>query len=162
MLLLLPPEVHYFSMQLDIPYFEQHGEANCGAACLRMLLARQQFFLSEEELATLAGITLEHGAERDKLTEAALQCGLQASEAFGSLHTLSSLVEQNKSAVVNYIMPELEIGHYAVLSGYTEKEVLLHDPWFGAHFSLPHQELAKRWLGYKTEVATQGWLMVEG
>ncbi|HRY62219.1 MAG TPA: cysteine peptidase family C39 domain-containing protein, partial [Candidatus Paceibacterota bacterium] len=74
-----------------------------------------------------------------------------------TLEEIEKLLRDGVPAVVYFIEPSEDEHHYAVVTGLTDKEIVLADPWNGADFRMMRDEFEKRWYGYEDE--KNRWLL---
>lgn len=137
-------------MQVSIPYHRQDTSYTCGPASLQMLLHHfNGVYPSESELARR--LHTSNKAERDGtshselirvLREEGLNVYVDNEASFG---TLEAILKIGVPALVHYIEPEGDVGHYAVAVGIDTQRVYLNDPWHGSGFSLLREEFLDRW-----------------
>jgi len=59
--------------------------------------------------------------------------------------------------IVNYVEPEDEIGHFAIVKGLTKNKIILYDPWHGPSFSLERKDFLKRWHNHRNTI--KRWIL---
>ena len=47
--------------------------------------------------------------------------------------------------IVNYVEPDTDTGHYAVVIGLENGKIILNDPWNGEGFAISEEEFVRRW-----------------
>lgn len=132
--------------QLDLPYFRQDTIYSCGPAVAQMVLRHFGVVYSEAELITVLGTNPQIGTKHDALIELLTGAGLHCyANNDSSLDEVDSYLEQRAPVIVHYLEPSNDEGHFAVVTAVLERLVMLHDPWNGEGFSLPHDEFEARW-----------------
>lgn len=145
-------------MRHQVPFFRQVEHYTCGPASLRMILAYLGKTIKEDELAAIARTRSSRGTPRWAMS--------YLSRTHAGMHVMKhARWEDLRKALqwgpvmVNYVEPEDDIGHYAVVTGYEKGEVILNDPWNGEDFHLSAPEFRKRWLNYKSREKGRGWMI---
>ena len=114
--------------KIKVPTILQMEAAECGAACLGMILAYYGLWLPPEELREKCGVGRD-GSKAANILRAAV--GLDC-EAAGYRWTAEDLREL--SAAGEPVFPLIvywEHNHFAILEGFTEDKVRLNDPAMG-------------------------------
>ena len=143
---------------MNIPYFKQEVDYFCGPASLQMAFAFFGKTISQTEIASQAGTTKEEGTDNDKLVKVAQEAGFRVStKELAALEDIQSYLTQNIPVIVNFIEPTDEEGHYAVVVGIDDKDIILNDPWNGPNFSIPKADFVNRW--HSTNNQHTRWLM---
>lgn len=151
----------YTGMRLRLPYFEQKFDYDCGAAAMKMVLARFGVRAPLLRLIRELRTTKKDGTTRRDMARVARAHGLRAEAVCGSsLPELRRLTAGNGMVIVEYILPKFEGAHYAVVSGFSAGRILLHDPTGGRYYSLPEREFLKRWYGRHRTVHKRWRLVV--
>lgn len=133
-------------LRLRLPYQKQKNGHYCGPAALKMALLHLGFRMSQDEIAREMSVSEETGTENDDMIAFARKQGFETvSKTGSSLNDLRELIRKGLPVIVNYIEPTDEDGHYAAVSGLTAHNVVLHDPWNGKNFKLPHAKFLERW-----------------
>jgi len=138
-----------------IPYERQaEPETNraCGAACLSMVYrsfgmevtqdAIWPAIAKETRFGSLSSTT--HLMARDALSRGFAAVALQTRHA---LQTLRICRDSGIRAILNHrLTHDTPTGHYSVLVDIDNRNVVLHDPFFGPSRCLSHTELLELWL----------------
>ena len=123
---------------------------NCGAVCLRMVYTS---FRKEVPLAEIwPAVARENPLGRSSMTHLmvrdAVTRGFPA-VAFQARHPLLALrrcVEIGAHAILNHrLEKDSPVGHYTVLVGLDDRDVIVHDPLKGPMRRIPHAELLELW-----------------
>jgi ABC-type bacteriocin/lantibiotic exporter with double-glycine peptidase domain len=133
-----------------IPYFPQENEHTCGPAVVQMTLA--SFGIQVEQ--TTLDEKLETPREADKGTDTKMM--IQVLKEYGlaviekqpaNLSDVQDALTQNAVVIICYTEPDLDFGHYAILSEVADDYVVLvdPDPDHGPNFKMPREEFEKRW-----------------
>jgi ABC-type bacteriocin/lantibiotic exporter with double-glycine peptidase domain len=146
-------------MRLRLQYFEQKKDYDCGAAALKMVLAAYGHRVPLFKLLRQLRTTEKNGTTRRGMARVARLYGLRVeAHCDSSLAELRRLVRERGTAVVEYILPDFEGAHYAVVSGFSAGRILLHDPTKGRYYKLAEKEFVKRWYG-RHRTAHKRWLL---
>lgn len=133
-------------MVLRIPYYEQEEVYTCGPAALQMVFAYFDELRSQRRLTRLADTTPEHGTAQADMIRVAQEHGFYCLvRTHASLHDVRHYIRAGLPVIVNYIEPSENIGHFAVVTGFTRRHVILHDPWNGEGFRLSRHAFRRRW-----------------
>lgn len=147
-------------MQISVPFFRQKTEYSCGPACLRMMFAYHHTRVGEEVISESAGTNPRTGTARAAMLRAARMHGFVCRmSSNGTWSDVLQSLKEGMPVLINYREPSKEEGHYALVTGIRGDRVLLNDPWNGHPFSLPINELKRRWLGHRTREKNIGWMM---
>lgn len=149
--------------KIDVPYHGQKKEYTCGPASLRMVFSYFDSLQDEKKLARQAKTSRRKGTSRKQMVLTARKAGYWVYEQTGAgINVLKWCINHELPAIVNYIEPADDEGHYAVVVGYDPKGVLLHDPYpsNGQNFHLARRTFLARWHG-KSE-KSERWVMTIG
>jgi predicted double-glycine peptidase len=131
---------------LPVPFRRQKQNYTCGPVVLQMVFRYFGSQLKRHDLIQKARTNKEKGTARKAMRDVARREGFHFIAAYdGTLRTLTKYLKQGIPIIVNYIEPEQDDGHYAVVIGRKDDHIILNDPWHGPHFTLPLQEFTKRW-----------------
>ncbi len=137
-----------------VPY-EKQGDPQtnrgCGAACLSMVyrsfgkpIAQAEIWpaiAKENRFGSLASTT--HLMTQDALNRGFAAMAIQARHP---LQVLRICREQGIRGILNHrLQTDAPTGHYSVLIDIDDKNVLIHDPFFGPSRSLSYPELLELW-----------------
>lgn len=146
-------------MKLQIPYHRQREIYTCGAATLQMVSGYFKKWHSQAELERLTGAQPERGTPNSEMIRAATDAGFFCYvNENSSLYEIKHFMQKGLPVVVNYIEPSRDEGHFAVVSGFNRRSIILNDPWNGQNFRLKQAEFVRRW---HAEIDPyKRWLMV--
>jgi len=130
--------------KLIVPFFRQESEYSCGPAALRMMLAYYNILKTEEELVEKSRTSFE-GTCNEVLAETASHFRMCIVQTDLSMKTLFRCVESSTPMMVNYINPTSEVGHFAVVVGYSDTHLVLNDPSNGENYEIEHSHFEERW-----------------
>jgi hypothetical protein len=140
-----------------IPYEKQsdtQSNRTCGAACLSMVYRSLGKEVPQAEIWTAIAKKNRFGSLASTthlMAKDALGRGF-ASVAIGARHPLQILRichESGIRAILNHrLQHDSPAGHYTVLVDIDDKNVVLHDPFFGPSRCLSHAELIELWQPY--------------
>jgi hypothetical protein len=138
-----------------VPYEKQSGELTgraCGAACLSMAYRSFGKQVAQTEIWPVIAKANRFGQISSTtylMAQDALNRGFSA-VAIQARHPLQALRLAKAAgirAILNHrVQRDSAAGHYSILVDIDEKEVVVHDPLFGAARRLPHAELVELWL----------------
>ena len=144
--------------KIDVPFVRQKTDFYCGPASLEMVFGYFNCEKLQDELAFEMKTKENIGTKKKKMIEAVSECGFHYfTKKDGSVDDLKDLVSKKIPVVVNFIEPTDEVSHYAVVSGISENEIILSDPWNGDDFKITKAEFIKRWYGH--EDSKKRWLL---
>jgi len=138
-----------------IPYEKQADELTgraCGAACLSMAYRSFGKPIAQTEIWPVIAKPNRFGQVSSTtylMTQDALNRGFSA-VALQARHPLQALRLAKAAgicAILNHrVQRDSAAGHYSVLVDIDPKEVVVHDPLFGAARRMSHDELMELWL----------------
>ncbi|MFA6536719.1 MAG: cysteine peptidase family C39 domain-containing protein [Candidatus Paceibacterota bacterium] len=132
---------------LKVPYFKQDNNYSCGAAALQMVLRFYGEIYSEKHLAEVLGSNKDFGTSHQAMIDFVRKDGFHVHEAdFASHDDLKEFLSKNIPVIVNFLEPESNEGHYAVVIGCEVGHIFLNDPWDGKGFKLTIEAFEKRWI----------------
>ena len=138
-----------------IPYEQQAEELTgraCGAACLSMAYRSLGKQVAQTEIWPAISRQNRFGRMSSMthlMTQDALNRGFSAVafQARHPLHALQLCSANGIRAILNHrVQHDSAAGHYSILVDIDSKDVILHDPLFGAARRLPHAELLELWM----------------
>lgn len=145
----------------NIPFFRQSTNYTCGPACLQMLFAMHGLEHTEDELTMSAGTTIETGTAKKSMATIARKAGFKTrTHNRATWGDIINALKAGTPALVNYVEPDTDDSHYALVVGYKDGNVLLHDPWNGEYFQMKRAQFLKRWLGHRVRAKDRGWMMI--
>ncbi len=131
---------------LNMPYFKQDTRYSCGAAALQMTFYFYGKLISEEELTKRLQIDKDRGTEHSQMIKVITDEGLYAyANNESSLEEADGFIKSDIPIIVNFIEPGENSGHYAVVIGIDENNIILNDPWHGEKFKMNKDEFVERW-----------------
>ena len=119
---------------LDVPYHPQADDDSCGPACLRMIY---DFYKVNSRI--LPGST-HNGTSGRLMVECIKQSGLTPEipphrMSDRDLKDVLRLIDDGKPVIMAFGDSSSETGsHYAVLVGYSSRELFFHDPFLRPYF----------------------------
>ncbi|MBZ5562728.1 MAG: hypothetical protein LAP13_09930 [Acidobacteriia bacterium] len=139
---------------IAIPFEKQsdsQSSRSCGAACLSMVYSSLGKPVPQSRIWPLIAKVNQFGSIASTthlMAKDALSRGL-AAVAFQARHPLQTLklcCESGTRAILSH-RPTLEslAGHYSVLVDIDDREVVMHDPFYGPSRRVPHAELLELW-----------------
>src|SRR3989344_8365297 len=99
---------------MKIPFYKQRTDWTCGPTAIRMVLASLKIKKTETELSKLLGTTKKLGTKNKNFAKILSQLRLNykiVEEA--SIINLKSLLKKQYRTILNYTIPEENVGHYA-------------------------------------------------
>jgi len=125
--------------KVKVPSLLQTESAECGAACLGMVLAHSNRFVPLDELRIATGVSRD-GATTDNTLQAARSYDLQAREQFCEPSDLRTMAEQ-LPLIVNW-----RFTHFVVVSGWSRRGWEISDPGVG-QYTCDHDEFDRSFTG---------------
>lgn len=150
-------------MKINIIHYLQQEEHACGPSCLRMVFEHLGEKYSEEKLIVLCQTSERYGTSHKNFIKAIRNEKFEHyAKSNGQLDDLINCVEAGYLAIINYLEPFSNGGHYAVVTGYTDdkKAIILADPHHGNDFIVSWKELKERWHNHNN--TSHGWFVVIG
>ena len=146
-------------MILDIPYYRQKKEYTCAAACLRMIFMYFGTKKREGTITRALGTNKEYGTPNSNVINLARKYGFYCyvHEEVAGINQVRDFIDLKLPIIVNYQEPRENIGHFAVVVGYTSDEIVLHDPVHMGRFRLKNAEFKRRWYG---DSGHKKWILV--
>lgn len=77
------------------------------------------------------------------ITDHGLYCYVDTNSSIEEL--IHYLTNHKLPIVIHYVEPSEDADHYSLVIGFTDDEIILHDPWNGPKFKLSKKEFTKRW-----------------
>lgn len=147
-------------MVLQVPYYKQDKVYTCGPASLKMVLGFFGKILKERTLVRHLGTTKD-GTSHKELINFARRKGFYCYVHEGaSLHQLKHFIDVGLPAIVNYIEPSEDEGHYSVVVGHRNGNIIMHDPWNGEKFMIKEEDFKHRWHDHHRTFNCSGWILV--
>ena len=152
--------IYYKAMLLTVPYFKQDIDSSCGPAVLHMVTCFYEIPRSPREIQRMTNTDPHHGTSNADLQAAAVEMGFDAATKAGSsIEDIRKILrEEEIPVIVNFIEPEHNEGHYTLVIGIDEGDIVFNDPWHGAGYKMTIKEFESRWKsGYEDR---ERWMMV--
>jgi peptidase C39-like protein len=138
----------------------------CGAACLNMVyrsfgkgIPQSQIWPSiakPNRAGQLASTT--HLMARDALTRGFAAIAIQVRHPLQALRICRHF---GIRVILNHrLKPDASTGHYSVLVDLNEKNVVLHDPYYGPAQTMPHAQLLELWEKRFSNSETAGHMLI--
>ena len=146
-------------MKLNIPYHKQENDYYCGPAVLQMVFEFLGIKKSQEELANELGTTEKYGTSNKAMIEATSAEGFNVIDKEGAtIDEVKDFIKQNLPVIVDFIEPTDNLEHFAIVTGFENRDVVLNDPYNGQDFKISEEDFLNRWddpvSGYKQ------WIMI--
>jgi len=147
------------NVKLKVPYYKQENWNSCGPAALQMVFGYFKHNFSQGKIAKQAKTNAKRGTKNYDMIRVALEHGFYVyANDNSTFFEIRYFLEKGLPVIVNFIEPDGESGHFAVASGITSREIILHDPWNGKNFKIIHKEFSKRW--HSGDNKFKEWIMV--
>jgi ABC-type bacteriocin/lantibiotic exporter with double-glycine peptidase domain len=131
--------------KIEVPYFKQKKNHTCGPASIKMVFRFFGLHAREAELARVMK-TKKEGTEHSGLIMIARKNGFYCYvHENASLNQVKHFIDLGLPVIVNYLEPDSEEGHYAVVVGYGLRRIVLNDPWNGKEFKIFLKDFEIRW-----------------
>ncbi len=131
---------------INVPFFKQDTGYSCGPSVVQMILRFYGKILSEEDLIqilhTRKSTGTKHGPIIDTIRENGLYVYVNTESTTDELRYFVAL---GYPAIVHFIEPSSDEGHYAVVVDVGDEHVVLNDPWNGPQFKMTLIDFASRW-----------------
>jgi hypothetical protein len=75
-----------------------------------------------------------------------------------SISEVKGYLKKCTPIIVNFIEPDNNEGHYAVVTGHAKGRLIMHDPWNGPNFTMTEKDFVKRW--YAGFEKKKHWILV--
>lgn len=123
--------------RVRVPHIAMYESAECGAACLAMILAKWGCWVPLQELRDACGVSRD-GADAGNLKRAAIAYGMQAESVLADIDEFGALM---LPCIVH-----VDMEHFVVLLGYSKRHVWISDPAAGTS-RIPLDAFKKRYTG---------------
>jgi predicted double-glycine peptidase len=141
------------------PYHKQQNDYYCGPTTVQMILGAHGIKQSQQALAKTMGTEPYSGTGRRALAKPLRGNGFRVRmKIHASTEEIRRLIREGWSVIVNYIEPEENIGHYALVTDVTPTHVVMHDPTHGPNFRIPRHSFLRRWRGRHLRAYTRWYL----
>lgn len=157
------------SISAVFPYQKQSEELDgraCGAACLSMAYRSLGKQVAQTEIWPLIAKANRFGQVSSTtylMAQDALKRGFNAVavQARHPLQVLRLAKEAGIRAILNHrVRPDSTAGHYSMLVDICAKEVVVHDPLFGAARRMTHAQLMELWLPQVSSSEIAGGVLI--
>jgi ABC-type bacteriocin/lantibiotic exporter with double-glycine peptidase domain len=146
--------VHY-------PFYRQSNDYSCGPACLKMVFKKHQIQRKEITLARHAKTEREWGTQHNGMIATAQKYGFYGFiKRNGTINDLREFVQKGYGVIIDWTEPQDREGHYSLLIGFTKKEIIYHDPYWGREMRMPIRKFIHHW--HEDGSDDFGWMMVLG
>ena len=143
---------------LLLPYYHQETDFSCGPACVQMVLEFFGVKKREEELRQQMNARPRIGTSHQSLIRALRTHGLICrARSDASLRDLDSALGKDHPAIINFIDPSTNEGHYAVMTATTKTAIITHDPWNGPNTTYERKSFVQRW--HNSTSRSQQWML---
>ena len=153
----------------DFPYQQQYDALNervCGAACLSMVYRSFEKEIPQEKIWPAIARKNRFGslaAATHLMAKDAMDRGFKASaiQTSSPIEALKNARQVGLRVILNHLMePNNPAGHYSVLVDINDRDVFLHDPFFGPGRRLSHREFLELWRPQTFECEISGFVLV--
>lgn len=139
-------------------FFKQDTGYSCGPAVMQMILCFYGKMFSEDTLVEKLKTKKGDGTKHQPMIDLACEEGLFVYvNNESSLFEIQSFLKRRIPVAVHFIEPSCDEGHYAVVVGMKDDDVILHDPWNGEGFMMNVRDFDKRW--YSEDGTYRRWMM---
>lgn len=133
-------------MKLNIPYHKQEETYTCAVATLRTIFDFFKVPNNREILMSDLEPDKNSGVPHHKLIEAIKNAGLFAYVNNDSIvDEIKYYLEGGYPVIVNYLNPADNDGHYSVVIGFEDNDLIMNDPWNGEGFKITFKDFEDRW-----------------
>lgn len=144
---------------MRVPYHKQINRYFCAPACLQMAFDFFGIQLSQETLAEKLKTKATTGTTCTAVTRVVKKYGFKYFDKFpSSLSDIKKALASRHIVIVDYIEPSENVGHFAVVTGYTRHKLCLNDPWNGKGFTIHEDDFYKRW--HNEKGTKHRWMLV--
>lgn len=153
--------------KLDIPFYKQKTEFNCGPAVLQMVFDYFGFLKDQNFLAYHANTNEEIGTTNKDMIKTATDHGFYCYvNNNSSFFEVEHFLNKGLPVIVRFIVPELGIDpftnsyyeHFAIIKGVSRRGLVFNDPKFGNDFKMLKKKFLERW--HSLENKHKEWIMV--
>lgn len=144
---------------LDIPFFYQKKDLWCGPGATKIFLkVNYPGQIHLRKLARLIGTSKEDGTYSRGIIRAcrAYGQGVQTMEQ-AAYEDLEQCLEEKLPSIIAYLEPVDPDGHYAVVTGLTERHIWLHDPYYGPNTKYKRSDFTPRWRYFRKWMLWPVW-----
>lgn len=108
-----------------------------------------------KELGTSEEYGVKNGSIANFLTKQGFFCYANID---ATIEEIKNFLEKGLPVIVNFIEPSMQMGHFALVVGFENDELILNDPWNGEGFRLTIKDFERSWVGEDIKVSK--WLLV--
>lgn len=147
--------------KLHVPFYPQKNSFTCGPASLQMVFAFAGRIKNQNRIKKEARTNPIFGTTHQNIIKTAQKEGFYCYvNEDSTLHEVRHFIDQGFPIIVNYVEPTDNEGHFAVISGYTKRSIILNDPWNGKNFQLSNIAFTSRWHDHLKKKRYNRWIMV--
>ncbi len=147
--------------KLKIRYYKQKKDFTCGPACLQMVF---NFFgkkLKQQYISKLANTTHKNGTRNKEMVSVAKKEGFYCYvRENGKLNQLKYFINRGLPVIIEYIEPSNNDIHFSVVTGYSDGNIIMNDPWNGKDFIFDSRKFSRRWHATNKNYTFTCWFMV--
>ena len=135
-------------MNIKVPYFKQQNDYFCGPAVLQMIFSFFGQMIDQKTLAQKIGTTIEHGTHKEKMIKISREFGYDVwYQEKAKIEDLKNNIDLGLPVIINNLDTKYDEGHYAVVVGYDDKNIIVNDPEYGLEREVPIPLFLKEWEG---------------
>ena len=151
------------------PFQETLNAGMCGPASLKIVLKYYGIEAAEKELAKLAGVSSDLGADDKGLARVAKHFGFKVKiKNNSSFKDIEKWFDKKVPVIVNwftrgrcdYTDSDIVDGHYSVAAGLDDKFIYLQDPEIGKIRKLERDDFMRVWFDFKGEYIKPNGLII--
>ncbi|MDX1410470.1 MAG: papain-like cysteine protease family protein [Saprospiraceae bacterium] len=143
----------------DIPFFYQKKDQWCGPGATKIFLkVYHPGQIHLRRLARLIGVNKEDGTYSKGIIRACRAYGQDVrTKEQATYEDLEQCLDERIPAMISYLEPVDPDGHYAVVTGLTERHIWLHDPYYGPFTKYKRIDFTPRWRYYRKWMMWPVW-----
>lgn len=131
---------------IKLNVFKQKTDYTCGPSCLKMVFDYFGLKLTEEQIAKLAGTTVD-GTAPEKLVSCSNKLGFEAHyKVNSSISDIKKFLNKRVPVIVDWF--SVDEGHYSVVVGMDSQNIYLADPEFGKIKSMKLNDFYRVWFDF--------------
>ncbi len=144
---------------IKLPYFKQDTEFSCGPTVMQMVFRFYGKVFSEETLTKRLKTSEKTGTGHKHMIDLARAEGFYVYvNNESSTEEIKLFLDKNIPVIVHFIEPDSDDGHYSVVVGFNDNNIILDDPWNGEGFGMNIKDFEKRW--FSEDGKNKKWIMV--
>ncbi len=144
---------------MNVPFHEQVTDYTCGPATLQMVFEYLGKPETQKHLARLLKTDPATGTSHLEMIREAEKGGFYCYVNKGSsLQEIQYFLSRKLPVIVHFIEPSGEEGHYSVITGMKNRELILDDPWNGKNIKMSMKDFGERWHDERNH--SKQWMMV--